>query len=31
MTDFLYAPPDDPVRVIHADHEVILVDKPAGL
>lgn len=31
MTDFLYAPPEDPVRVIHADHEVILVDKPAGL
>ena len=31
MTDFLYAPPDDPIRVLHADHEVILVDKPAGL
>lgn len=31
MSDFIYAPPEDPVRVIHADHEVVLVDKPAGL
>ena len=31
MPDFTYAPPDEPVRVIHADHEVLLVDKPAGL
>lgn len=31
MSDFTYAPPDEPVRVIHADHEVLLVDKPAGL
>ena len=31
MTEFIYAPPDEPVRVIHADHEVLLVDKPAGL
>lgn len=31
MSDFIYAPPDEPVRVIHADHEVLLVDKPAGL
>lgn len=31
MSDFAYAPPDEPVRVIHADHEVLLVDKPAGL
>ncbi|MFZ1662568.1 MAG: pseudouridine synthase [Paracoccaceae bacterium] len=31
MSDFTYTPPDEPVRVIHADHEVLLVDKPAGL
>jgi tRNA pseudouridine32 synthase/23S rRNA pseudouridine746 synthase len=34
MTDdlpFTYAPPDEPVRVIHHDHEVVVVDKPAGL
>jgi len=31
MIDFIYAPPDEPVRVIHADHEVLVVDKPAGL
>lgn len=31
MTDFTYIPPDEPVRVIHADHQVMLVDKPAGL
>lgn len=31
MTDFAYAPPQHPVRVIHADHEVVVVDKPAGL
>lgn len=31
MTDFHYAPPDVPVRIVHADHEVVLVDKPAGL
>ncbi len=31
MSDFTYAPPDEPVRVIHADHAVLLVDKPAGL
>lgn len=30
-TPFTYRPPDEPVRVIHADHEVVLVDKPAGL
>lgn len=28
---FTYAPPDEPVRVIHHDHEVVVVDKPAGL
>ncbi|WP_417250254.1 RluA family pseudouridine synthase [Celeribacter sp.] len=26
-----YNPPQTPVTVIHADHEVLLVDKPAGL
>lgn len=26
-----YAPPDEPLRVIHADHQVVVVDKPAGL
>lgn len=31
MIETVYDPPDDPLRVIHADHEVLLVDKPAGL
>ncbi len=26
-----YAPPDVPLNVLHADHEVLIVDKPAGL
>ncbi len=26
-----YAPPDTPLAVLHADHEVLAVDKPAGL
>ena len=26
-----YRPPDTPLSVIHADHEIVLVDKPAGL
>ncbi len=26
-----YAPPDTPLAVLHQDHEVLLVDKPAGL
>lgn len=29
--DFTYAPPDEPVRVIHEDHHIVVVDKPAGL
>ena len=29
--DDVYAPPDVPLEVLHADHEVVLVDKPAGL
>ena len=28
---FTYAPPDEPVRVIHHDQEMVVVDKPAGL
>ena len=30
MTD-VYAPPDTPLEVLHADHELVVVDKPAGL
>ena len=26
-----YAPPDTPLSVIHADHQLLVVDKPAGL
>lgn len=26
-----YAPPQDPLEVLHADHEIVAVDKPAGL
>lgn len=26
-----YAPPDEPLKVIHADHEVLVVEKPHGL
>ena len=26
-----YNPPDTPLSVIHEDHEILLVDKPAGL
>ena len=31
MSDDIYAPPDEPLRVIHADHAILVVDKPAGL
>lgn len=31
MSDFTYAPPAEAPRVIHADHEILVVDKPAGL
>jgi len=31
MTGFTYSPPDEPVRIVHADHAVLVVDKPAGL
>ena len=30
MTD-AYAPPQDPLSILHDDHEVVLVDKPSGL
>lgn len=26
-----YAPPDTPLEILHEDHEVVVVDKPAGL
>lgn len=28
---FIYAPPADPPRIIHHDHEILVVDKQAGL
>ncbi len=31
MIDFDYQPPDVPLRVLHQDDQVIVVDKPAGL
>lgn len=31
MTDDSYSPPQDPLVILHEDHEVLLVDKPAGL
>ena len=31
MTEFRYDPPDVPLDVIHFDHELLVVDKPAGL
>jgi tRNA pseudouridine32 synthase/23S rRNA pseudouridine746 synthase len=31
MTDDLYAPPDTPLEVLHRDHEILVVNKPAGL
>jgi tRNA pseudouridine32 synthase / 23S rRNA pseudouridine746 synthase len=30
-TGFVYTPPDVPLRVIHADESLLVVDKPAGL
>jgi len=29
--DDTYAPPSDPLAILHADHELLVVDKPAGL
>lgn len=31
MTDAAYAPPDAPLSLIHADHAIVVLDKPAGL
>lgn len=31
MSEFVYAPPPDAPVVLHADHEILVVDKPAGL
>ena len=31
MSDFPYAPPSEAPKVLHADHEILVVDKPAGL
>lgn len=30
MTD-AYAPPDDPLEIVHADHEILVANKPSGL
>ena len=31
MSGDTYAPPDEALRVIHADHAILVIDKPAGL
>ncbi|MCB2110164.1 MAG: RluA family pseudouridine synthase [Defluviimonas sp.] len=31
MTDAAYAPPDTPLAILHADHAIVVLDKPAGL
>lgn len=31
MSDFVYAPPDLPLTILHHDAELLLVDKPSGL
>ncbi|MGV6848241.1 MAG: RluA family pseudouridine synthase [Marinibacterium sp.] len=31
MPDPTYAPPDTPLAILHDDHELLIVDKPAGL
>ncbi|VAV92818.1 Ribosomal large subunit pseudouridine(746) synthase @ tRNA pseudouridine(32) synthase, partial [hydrothermal vent metagenome] len=31
MISNTYTPPDTPLDVLHEDHEIIVVDKPAGL
>ena len=31
MTDTAYAPPDDPLDILHIAHEVLIANKPAGL
>ncbi|MEL6416108.1 MAG: pseudouridine synthase, partial [Pseudomonadota bacterium] len=30
-SEFVYRPPDLPLEILHADHELLLVEKPAGL
>ena len=31
MTEFVYSPPSTPLELIHEDHELLVVNKPAGL
>lgn len=31
MSEFQYTPPDEPLKIVHRDHDVLVVDKPAGL
>ncbi len=31
MTEFVYSPPDTALELIHEDHELLVVNKPAGL
>ncbi len=31
MTEFIYSPPDTPLDLIHEDHEILVLNKPAGL
>ena len=31
MTEFVYSPPNTPPELIHEDHELLVVNKPAGL
>lgn len=31
MTEHVYTPPSEPPRILHADHEILVVDKQSGL
>lgn len=31
MTEFIYQPPQDPLSILYEDHELVFIDKPAGL
>jgi tRNA pseudouridine32 synthase / 23S rRNA pseudouridine746 synthase len=31
MSDFIYTPPDLPLRILHADRDIVVADKPTGL
>ncbi len=31
MNEFVYTPPDTPLDILHEDHELVFVNKPAGL